>query len=510
MPFALPFTMTVMVVPLLEVSVTRSHEGMSGPLSEVWLVPPAVSAAVMAAESVPSLVEMVSEPADAPSPHVVLVTSLEPMFAMSTSSSSNWPRSSRVNTGVAVAAASAMVRCTRVSFMSPEATPVVPLCASGGGGSFSFVVTLASLLTPRTRVQWREILLTELSAAGFAVSLAPTNDNRRNVVEMVAAGLAKVDETVAKIAAGGLLDYATGAWLVLRARAGYSVEAKTATTTYGTVRLTCASTAGPYNLGVGTVWVGRAATGSVPARRFQNTSGGLLSSGSYLDVAVRAEFPGSAYNVGNGTLTTLFTSLPGVSVSNPALGLTSTWITTPGTDDEQDPALVQRCRDKWSTLGRLGNLDAYRYLCTSASPEIARVRIYPGPGDGTLEVILAGPTGIVSSNAVSLAQAKVAALGPETDAPTLRAATLSTITPTGTVYVRSASLTSAQAAADVARVVLLASLDIGEGVDLGAIYAALRQPGVTDVDLASPSGDTSVAYDRIAGLDFSSIVWVAV
>lgn len=372
------------------------------------------------------------------------------------------------------------------------------------------MVTLTSLLTPRTRVQWREILLTELSAAGFAVALAPTNDNRRNVVEMVAAGLAKVDETVAKIAAGGLLDYASKGWLVLRAKSGYSVEAKTATTTYGTVRLTCASTAGPYNLGVGTVWVGRAATGSVPARRYQNTSGGLLAAGSYLDVSVRAEFPGSAYNAGNGTLTTLFTSLPGVSVSNPAVGLTGTWITTLGTDDEADAAVVQRCRDRWGTLGRGANEAAWRYIATSASSEVGRVRVYPGPGDGTLEILLAGATGIVSAEAVTAVQSAASDVQPTTDAPTIRAAALSTTTPTGTVYVRAAMLTSAQAAAETARAALLASLEIGEGLDLGAIYAALRQPGVVDVDLLTPSGDVAVAYDRIAGLDFSSLSWVAV
>jgi phage-related baseplate assembly protein len=375
------------------------------------------------------------------------------------------------------------------------------------------VPTLAELLNPRTRQQWRDALLADLRAAGFNVSLAPSGDNRRNVTEMIAAGFAKVDETIGKVAAGGLLDTAFGGWLRLRMDSGYDLPAKPATMTVGTVRLTCASTAGPYTIAPGAVWVGREAIGAVPARRYQNTTGGELAPGGFLDVQVSAEFPGAAWNLGNGQIRTVFTGLPGVSVDNPAVGITGTWVTTPGTDDEVDAtpdAAKQRARDRWGTLGRGANDAAYRYIATTASAEVTRVRVYPGPGDGTLELILAGATGTVSSGAVAAAEAAVDAAKPVTDDPTVRAAALTTVTPTGTVYVRSAQLAAAQAAADAARLALLASLDIGGTLDLGAIYAVLRQPGVTDVDLVTPAGDTAVAYDAVAGLDLSSLTWLAV
>lgn len=372
---------------------------------------------------------------------------------------------------------------------------------------FEAVPTLAELLTPRTRQQWRDLLLNELSAAGFAVALAPSGDNRRNVVEFVSGGLAKVDETIAKIAAGAFLDTALGDWLKLRVKSAYDLTAKPATMTVGTVRLTCAPTAGPYVITPGQVWVGRAAAGATPARRYQNTTGGSLLTGGTLNVQVSAEHPGSAYNIGPGQINQVFSGLPGVSVTNPGI-----WITTPGTDEEvtQPEALRQRARDKWGTQGRLANLDAYRYLVTSANSEITRAGVYPGAGDGTLEIILAGATGTVSSGAVIAAQQAVAVLGAETDTVTIRAANVHLVTPTGTVYVRAAQLATAQAAADVARLALLGALDVGEDLDLGAIYAILRQPGVTDVDLTSPGGDTALAYDAVAGLDLSSLVWVAV
>lgn len=371
-------------------------------------------------------------------------------------------------------------------------------------------VTLASLMTPKTRPQWRDLLLTELGAAGFAVSLAPSGDSRRNAVEFVAAALAKADEMVSKIAAGAFLDTALGDWLTLRAKGGWDIDQQPAGIAVGTVRLTCAATAGPYTLGAGGVWVGRAASGSQPARRFQNLTGGTLASGSYLDVSVAAEAPGSAHNLGVGQITTVFTGLSGVTVSNPAVGLTGTWLTTPGTDAEGAEALRARCRSRWATLGRGANDAAYAYIVTTASAEITRVRVYRGPGDGTVEVVVAGATGAVSTSAQTAAQAAVTAQQPTTDAPTVTRATVLTITPTGTVYCRSAQLAAAQASADAARLAFLATADIGTAVDLGAIYALLRQPGVTDVDLVTPSGDTVLSGYQVPGLDFSSLAWVSV
>lgn len=374
--------------------------------------------------------------------------------------------------------------------------------------------TLAELLTPRTRPQWRDLLLNELRDAGFAVGLAPSGDNRRNVVEFFAAGLAKVDEVVAKVAAGAFLETALGDWLDLRARSGFDVEPKAATMTVGTVRLTCAPTAGPYVINPGQVWVGRAAAGSTPARRYQNTTGGTLPSGVTLNVQVSAEAPGSAYNLGNGQITQVFSGLPGVSVTNPGI-----WITTPGTDKEAPEPLRQRCRDRWATLGRGATDAAYRYLATTASAEVTRVKVAAVPGDGTLRLYLAGPLGGASGGAVTTVQAALDALKPLTDRPTAVAATNTTVAVLGTVYVRAAQLAAVQAAVERERLVMQADLGIGDPVDLAELNAVLRRPrdangqvvpGVTDVDLTSPTGDTTIASTAVAVLDFSALAWVAV
>lgn len=379
--------------------------------------------------------------------------------------------------------------------------------------------TLADLLTPRTRPQWRDLLLNELRDAGFAVGLAPSGDNRRNVVEFFAAGLAKVDEVVAKVAAGAFLETALGDWLDLRARSGFDVEPKVATMTTGTVRLTCAATAGPYVINPGQVWVGRAAAGSTPARRYQNTTGGALPSGGTLNVQVSAEAPGSAYNLGNGQITQVFTGLPGVTVSNPAVAPPATWITTPGTDKEAPAPLRQRARSRWGTQGRGANDDAYFYLATTASAEVTRVRVTTNPGDGTLVLYLAGPSGGVSAGAVSAVQRDIDKAKPLTDRPTAYSATNTTVAVLGAVYVRAAQLAVVQLAVERERLVMQAELGIGDPVDLAELNAVLRRPrdvnglvvpGVTDVDLTSPTGDTTIASTAVAVLDFSALAWVAV
>lgn len=379
---------------------------------------------------------------------------------------------------------------------------------------FGAVPTLAELLTPRTRQQWRDLLLNELRDAGFAVGLAPSGDNRRNVVEFFAAGLAKVDEVVGKVAAGAFLETALGDWLDLRARSGFDVEPKAATLTVGTVRLTCAATAGPYVITPGQVWVGRAAAGATPARRYQNTTGGTLPSGGTLSVQVSAEAPGSAYNLGNGQINQVFSGLPGVSVTN--LGI---WITTPGTDKEAPEPLRQRARSRWGTQGRGANDDAYFYLATTASAEVTRGRVTTNPGDGTLVLYLAGPSGGVSAGAVSAVQRDIDKARPLTDRPNARSATNTPVVVQGTVYVRAAQLAAVQLAVERERLAMQAELDIGAPVDLAELHAVLRRPrdanglvvpGVTDVDLTSPTGDTTIASTAVAVLDFSALAWVSV
>ena len=76
-----------------------------------------------------------------------------------------------------------------------------------------------------------------------------------------------------------------------------------------------------------------------------------------------------------------------------------------------------------------------------------------------------------------------------------------------------------QAAVERERLAMQAALDIGDPVDLAELNAILKRPrdatglvvpGVTDVDLTSPTGDTVVASTAVAQLDFTGLTWATV
>jgi phage-related baseplate assembly protein len=107
---------------------------------------------------------------------------------------------------------------------------------------------------------------------------------------------------------------------------------------------------------------------------------------------------------------------------------------------------------------------------------------------------------------VAAVQAYLDGKKPVTDTPTVVAATAVPVTVTGTVKVRSASYnteTNRNKARD-AVAAYFAGLGIGDDVDLGAIYAAIRSAdGILDVDITDPSGDTAVSTSQIATYTYS-------
>jgi len=350
--------------------------------------------------------------------------------------------------------------------------------------------TFAELLAVKTAAQWRDVMLARLGAAGFPVANWASGSVPRTVVELFASGLADLQAAVALVAAGGLLDSSTGGWLTLLARGVFVVERKLSTFAEGRISVANGG-ASPRTVDAGSFYAGVEGAGSVDAVRFVATESVTINPGQTVSVAVKAESPGARFNV--GAVTFVFTPQPGLTVSSPALGATGTWLTRAGADEESDEALRQRCRDKWSTLGRGATEAAYRYWCTSAAAGITRVQV-TATGDGTVTCYCGGPAGPASAPDVALATASLEAQHPLTDKPAAISSIAVAVVVTGTVTVVAAARASAYAKAVAALAALQADLDIGAELDLGALYVALRQPGVADVDLTSP------VADAVAGL----------
>lgn len=379
------------------------------------------------------------------------------------------------------------------------------------------VSSIDELTTPRTSDEITTAQLAALAAAAFPVDAWASGGAARSLVRADAAALAVTEQTVADLALGAYGQTATGSWLDLFIASRFDLTRIAATYATGEVVLTVASGAGPFAVAAGGLLV----SDGTYRWRSTNTITVNISSASPTTFTVRAEVAGEDYNAGNNTITSIISpALPGVTCNNPVIGATSTWLSASAVDAESDAAYLARAVARWATLGSGFTRDAVRYWCTSAllagvSAGCTRVSFAAPAGDGSYTVYVAGATGVLGAPAVAAVQAELDLRCPITDNPTVTAAASATITVAGTVAFKTAS-TAAERAAVLAAVAnyinALEMPDAGETVtvDLAGIHAAIygAAPGrIADVDLSSPTGDTSVTLGSVAIADTTGVTF---
>jgi hypothetical protein len=381
------------------------------------------------------------------------------------------------------------------------------------------VSTIAELTTPRTADAITTAQLAALAAAAFPVDAWASGGAARLLVRADATALAVTEQTVANLALGAYGSTATGSWLDLFIASRFDLTRIAATYATGQVVLTVASGAGPFAVAAGGLLV------SDGTYRWRSTNTGTvnITSGTPVTFTVRAEAAGENYNVANSTITSIISpALPGVTCANPAIGSTSTWLSASAVNAESDAAYLARAVARWATLGSGFTRDAVRYWCTSAllagvSAGCTRVSFAAPAGDGSYTVYVAGASGVLAGASVTAVQAELDLRKPITDTPTVVAASASTITCTGTVRFKSTATAAEQAAVITAintYVNGLAMPDAGDTVtvDIAGIHAAIygAAPGrIADVDLSSPSGDTSVSLGSVAVASTAGVTFTA-
>ncbi|UAW08063.1 hypothetical protein [Myxococcus phage Mx4 ts27htf-1hrm-1] len=367
-----------------------------------------------------------------------------------------------------------------------------------------------------------------LSATSFPTTSWQPGSVPRKLLEADAEANEDRDRLDAAIGASGFLDYAdpgvadtsvAGPWLRLLAAGFFGVAWRPGVTAQGQVVLTDAGGQGPFAFQPGEIVV--ASTGG---RRYSNVTGGTLVQGGTLTLSFAAEEVGSDYNVPVGAVVQLLTVRPGVTVSNPEVGSSGTWLTRQGTNPETQGELRARCRNRWPTLGTGGAPHSYEYWATEASPEVTRVYVRPSTTlPGAVNVYLAGPAGPVSGQAVADVQVALEKVAPTTVVPVALSALALNVTVAGTVRVPAALLAEVQAEAEARLQALFAALPIGGDtrggtpgiLDREALVAAIRGPDVgtaskvVDVDLTQPAADVEMAEDQVALL-VDSLTWVGV
>ena len=384
------------------------------------------------------------------------------------------------------------------------------------------ITSITELTTPRTVDAIVTSELATLSAEGFPVDAWAEGGAARSLVKADATALAVSEGIVADLAKGAYGDTATGDWLDLLAASRFSLTRIAATYATGEVRLTVASGVGPFSIPAGGLLV------SDGTLRWRSTNTGVvtISSAAVATLTVRAEVAGEEYNAGNNTITSILApALPGVSCNNPAIGVTSTWLSASAVNREGDAALLARCRARWATLAfGAGTRAAYGYLLSSATMDntatgascgITRYGFGSPGGDGTVPMAIAGSTGLLTDGQRDAARTYVLARCALTDTPQINhASTVAIDLSTSTVTFKAGFNTTAnRAAVRSAIAAYVNAFAMGsdsetpildrEGV-AASVYASVPG-GFVDVDLGF--SDATIPALTIATVDTSTITF---
>ena len=259
-------------------------------------------------------------------------------------------------------------------------------------------VSLASLLTPVTEEEALDLALATLSALGFNVTSWQDGSTQRTLVQLGATLYSSVTSTVAQIAAAGFNQLSSAGWLDVLSEDYYGNTRVAGVVTQGVMRLTASAAAPPVAITADVLQIADTATALPTTHTYRNTSPAapvVLAPGGTLDIDVEAEVAGTGSNIANSVPLFLWTSLVGVTCTNPPVGATGTWITRAGTDQETDARLQTRNTSKWSTLSYAAVDGAYKNWALAADTSVTRVKVRSNNpyGPGSIDVVCATAIG---------------------------------------------------------------------------------------------------------------------
>jgi uncharacterized phage protein gp47/JayE len=365
---------------------------------------------------------------------------------------------------------------------------------------------LADLIETTTQEEELADLIAAADAEGFPTTSWQSGSVPRTLLEIDAQTNSAIRTNVSDIAKGGFLDLSEEGWLTLLVKSWYNEDRVEAVITRGDATLTCASNAGPYTIGLRSIWIS-----TTSGLRYTNISAGTLSSGSTLELSWEAEQAGSTYNVASSTITRMVTPLAGVTVNNPD----ANWITQTGANEESDPDLRTRGRSKWGPQGTGSNDDAYAYWSRQADSEVRRVVVRPHDNegvdtDGHITIVLAGESGTVSSGARDNVETYIEARREICATLHYVAASVNTQTVTATMTVLAANRVQAELDVTANLVALAAEVAIGGTIYRSALIEMLMEPtGMINASMTAPVADVAMDWDEIAAFT-EDFIWVEV
>jgi uncharacterized phage protein gp47/JayE len=359
---------------------------------------------------------------------------------------------------------------------------------------------LSELIVPQTLAETDATTVALVAASDMPATAWKADGVARVILGIVSELATDTAFTAAQIANGVNLELSRKGWLDLLGRSQFQDQRTAPAVTEGLVTLTD-SGGGPHSVAIGALTVA-----SAGGLRFTNTAAISLPLNGSVQVAVRAVGAGGEYNVATDSITTMVTSLPGVSVSNPAVGITDTWVTAYGADAESDRGYQKRLQAKWGTLSTGSPVSAYLYWALS-TVGVSRAKVDDGNPDGpsTIRVYVDNPA------SVATLQATIDAKAPAGSRVTAVAATAQAVTIAATATVARGYRAQAELEALAALVELQNEIEIG-GVVIKSevIERIMSATGMIDVVIASSwtgAPNIQLGTDKIPAFTVS-LAWV--
>lgn len=356
--------------------------------------------------------------------------------------------------------------------------------------------TFRALRTIQTRDQIRALILALFGVLGFQVTSWQDFSFPSRVVEALATVLADIWLFVGEVAGGAYGETSRGFYRRLWAWDRFRVQILAARFTTG--RLTLVDVGGgPHVIGAGGLIVT-----DDDARKFQSTEAVTVPLNGSATVAVRADAVGARFNIPSGTTLRLVTDFPGLTATNPPQVGTETWISTAGTDEEDEDSLYLRAIGQWDELSIATPSGYYASKLRKQVPTLTKILVREDNplGPGSCELILATGAGPASGGDVTAANSYLRTLrSVGAGILSARAAVARDVHVGGIAYVQAASRD--QARSDVATE--LAQLQVKLPI-AGTVYSAevtrivKSKSGVRNFVPASP--DITVGDDEVATL----------
>lgn len=283
---------------------------------------------------------------------------------------------------------------------------------------------------------------------------------------------------IARIAANAYVGFggARGVWLDKALRSQYDEVRGKPVFTVGTALLEDHG-GGPHTVENGNFLIRTA--GGLTYRVM--AGGGELPLNGSLSVTIRAVAIGAAYNVSNGEINQLVTAATTVTVSNPAVGTSGTWISTLGADQESDDLATARAPLKWATLAT-GSPPAAYLKWALDTPGVSRAAVDDRNPDGPNTVRVY----IDNAGSVAALQATLNVKTPDGRKATAWAATTQNVVISAVVEVQRAYRDQAEIEVSANLVKLAGEIDIGGKVIKAEVIERIMSPvGVKDVVLGA-------------------------